>query len=168
MQVDNDHLYYGAGVIQVAEDPHFTAINAFKYKGKNSRCAFLVNDGIGLYLKHRAEPVGRFEEYQFNFSKDNLDEIDRLRAKTGSVFIAMVCVKDREICCLPSNDLLGLIRAREQSKGSREASYTILVTAPEGKSLRAYINAPGKKGKMIGQRIIARTDFPKKLFEGAA
>jgi hypothetical protein len=166
MQVDDNHLYYGAGVIQVAEDPHFTAINAFKYKGKNSRCAFVVNDGIGLYLKHRAEPVGSFKEYQFNFSTENLDELSQLKTKTGNVFVGLVCVKDREICCVPYKVLLSLVEARKKNKGDIEPTYVILVTVPEGKSIRVYVNYPGKRGKLLNQKIIPRTDFPSKLFKG--
>jgi hypothetical protein len=38
---------------QVAEHPAFTAINAFKTDGEKSRCAFRINDSIGI-SRHRS------------------------------------------------------------------------------------------------------------------
>jgi hypothetical protein len=49
MHVDDDHRHYGSTLIQIAEDPHFTAINAFRHNGQPSRCGFRVNEEIGVY-----------------------------------------------------------------------------------------------------------------------
>jgi hypothetical protein len=46
MKINDDHMYRGAALTQIAEHPRFTAINAFKF----SRSAFKANDGIGIYI----------------------------------------------------------------------------------------------------------------------
>ena len=91
--------------------------------------------------------------------------LKKLTALTGQVFLALVCVKGREICCLPYEKLVELIDLRRKAKGADEDQYLIPVTVPPGKAFRVYINAPDKKGKMLGKDIkIARKDFPKSLF----
>jgi len=166
MKINDDHLYHGAALIQIAEHDQFTAINAFTYRGGKSRSAFRINDEIGVYLKYSSKPTPRFKEYPFAFRSENLEELKALRKKTSSVFIALVCVKDRHICCLPYNDLLELIARRQRGKGSPEDQYTILATLPARKEFRVYVNAPGVKKTMLGKVImIARKNFPDKLFE---
>ena len=82
-----------------------------------------------------------------------------------STFIALVCVKDREIVCLKLEQLLDLVDRRKASKGTSEDQYVVLVTAPDGKQLRAYINAPARKNTILGKRIfIRRRAFPEALF----
>ena len=44
MHIDDDHLYHGSALIQIAEHPHFTAINSLKVKGKLVRAAYKIND----------------------------------------------------------------------------------------------------------------------------
>lgn len=165
MHVHEDQLYYGAGVIQVAEDRHFTAINAFKYRGKNSRCAFVVNDDIGLYMKYCSHPVGKNEEYQFGFDLDNLKELERLSKRTGNVFVGLVCVEKREICCLSYACLLEMIAERKKAKGADENRYIILASLPTRGRFRVYLNAPRTKGMLIGEKIIPRNAFPSLLFD---
>ena len=69
------------------------------------------------------------------------------------------------ICCITYEALLELLAVRKQEKGSDEDAYTILVTAPANKSFRIYMNAPGRRKVMIGQRIVARDDFPDVVFQ---
>lgn len=46
-----------------------------------------------------------------------------------------------------------------------EDRYTLLVTAELRKSLRVYLNQPGKKGTILGRaRAVSRNDFPAILF----
>ena len=67
MKINDDHMYHGAALTQIAEHEQFTAINAFEHGGKTSRSAFIVNHDIGVYLKYAGKPVGRYKEYQFTF-----------------------------------------------------------------------------------------------------
>ena len=79
--------------------------------------------------------------------------------------MALVCVKDREICCLSHSELLKLVARREEALGGPEDAHTIFVTVPKGKRLRAYVNAPGKEKTILGNElIVGRNAFPEGIF----
>lgn len=52
------------------------------------------------------------------------------------MFIVLICVDDRAICCLTYENLFELIRRRENEKGSAQEQYVLLVTAAKGKNFR--------------------------------
>jgi len=109
--------------------------------------------------------VGGHQEYVFNFQRPHLEELDEIHTLIPTIFIALVCVKDREVCCLRYEQLLQLVNDRRTERGADEAQYVILVTAHPGKQLRAYVNAPAKKNFILGEPLtIPRTNFPKALF----
>ena len=166
MKVDDDHLYHGAALIQIAEHPQFTTINSFKLTTGVSRSAYKINDEIGVYLKYASKPTPAFKEYVFTFRREHLNELKEIALKVEKVFMALVCVAAREICCLPYKPLTDLVAKRRAAKGAAESQYNVLVTLPARKSFRVYINKPGAKKTMLGKpRIINRNDFPDKLFE---
>jgi hypothetical protein len=166
MHIDDDHRHYGSALIQIAEDPHFTAINALQFKGRNSRCGFRVNKDIGVYIRYRGGPQGvRIPIYSFNFSQDNLAELRRMRKRLEKVFLALVCVEDREICCLPCGYFEELVSARKAQQGWEEAEYVIEVRIPQGKRCRVGISPPGTKGTWLRSFIIPRNSFPCTLFD---
>src|SRR6266446_1345266 len=72
MTIDDDHMYHGAGLIQIAEHPQFTAINSLKHDGAVVANAFKVNDEIAIYLKYATKPTKAFKEYQFTFTNNHL------------------------------------------------------------------------------------------------
>jgi hypothetical protein len=167
MHIDDDHLYHGAALTQIAEHPAFTAINAFKDATNISRSAFRVNDDIAVYFKYATKPKPPYDEFVFTFSTDNLDEVHRIaQLVPRKTFLALVCVLARHICCLPYDQLVVLLKRRTKDVGYDEDQYTILVTLDEGKSFRAYVNKSGKKKTMLGKPIvISRNKFPNQLFE---
>jgi hypothetical protein len=57
-----------------------------------------------------------------------------------------------------------MIELRRAQHGADEDTYTVYVQAPEHAEFRAYISPPGQKGKMLGDRRIARNAFPNCLF----
>jgi hypothetical protein len=165
MKINNDHMYHGAALTQIAEHPQFTAINAFKHEGETSRSAFLVNTDIGIFLKYAAtKPTKTYKEYGFVFRKDNLDELVKLKSHFEQVFLCFVCVAAAEICCISYEDFLNLIAQRQNARGAAEDTYTVLVTALEGNSFRVYMNAPGERKKALGRMTVSRNKFPKCLF----
>lgn len=167
MKIDDDHQFHGAALMQIAEDPHFTAINAVTIDGETARSAFRVNADIGVYLKYATKPVSRYREYRFTFTAEQLEFLRKLEAVTGRVFLALVCIKGREICCLPYETFLDFVSRRRREKDADEDQYVIPVTLPSGKGFRAYINSPGSKGKILGKAVvISRSDFPRRLFAG--
>jgi hypothetical protein len=164
MHIHDDHMYHGAALTQIAEHPAFTAINAFKSNGEKSRCAFRINDGIGVYVKYASAPKGAYNEYPFTFQQQHLEELAILSEKCGSVFAVLVCIKDKEICVLSLDELNRLIALRKGALGEPEEQYQVLVTAQANKQFRVYINRPGVKGKMLGTIKVRRKAFPDELF----
>jgi hypothetical protein len=165
LKIDDDHLYHGAALIQIAEHPSFKAINALKIGGKAVRVAYKINDDTAVYCKYAGKPVGKAAEYLFTFQKSHIADLKAICKSIPKTFVALVCVKDREICCLSCADLLALVAQRELAVGHPEDSVSVLVTAPVNKSLRVYVNAPGKKGLLLGEpKVVSRGGFPSIVF----
>lgn len=167
MKIRKDHMYHGAALIQITEDPNFTAINSMRMREYVAQNAYLINRDIGVYLKYATKPQKAFDvsEFQFNFNDSQLGELRQLSEQTPQFFLALVCVEAEQICCLSYNSLRELINRRKTQKGTAEKQYQILVTLRAGQSFRVNINFPGRKGKYIGEElIIPRNDFPSELF----
>lgn len=159
-----EHEYIGAALMQIAEHEQFTAINSMKIEGVKINNAFKINNNIGILCKYASEPNDG-GEYLFTFQEDHLAAIEKIAKHHEHAYFALVCVEDAEICCLSIDDLKTLIANRKKSAGRDEDAYQILVTAEQGKSLRAYVNAAGKKNTIAGKKItIARSAFPNVLF----
>lgn len=166
MKINDDHMYHGAALTQIAEHPAFTAINVFRTRQGASRSAFVINSNIGAYLKYAGKPKRPFGEYVFQFRTEHLLELRKIAKNHRYVYLGLICVKGRQICCLSLEMLNELIGRRQKEKGGEEDQYTILVTIPKGGYFRVYINAPGKKKTWLGDQFkIARRDFPNKFFE---
>ena len=165
MKIDNDHMYHGAALIQIAEDPKFTSINSLKVKTVVVENGYVINDGIGVLLKYATKPVGTYCEYVFGFTQENLRDMVRIDNATNSLFLAMVCVKAREICCLRYQEFCELIQRRKAEKGADEDRYQVLVTAPKRRGFRVYVNAPGVKKTILGEaKSVSRSEFPQRIF----
>ena len=165
MKINNDHMYHGAALTQIAEHERFTAINAYATGTGISRSTFLVNNKICVYLKYATKP-NNLGEYVFTFNQSHLAELKKIEAGRKRAFIALVCVEDREICCLPLKKFRALLDRRRVRLGKEEDQYTLLLSLPKGKSFRVYVSVPGRKGVMLGEPIIvSRRDFPNELFD---
>lgn len=165
MRIHDDHLYHGAALIQIAEHPQFTAINSLKHGGEVIPVAYKINDEIAVYLKYASKPTGTYKEYMFTFHQDQLDQLAQIAAANTRTFLALVCVKVREICCISFEQLQDLIARRRNEKGEDEDQYVVLVTASQGRSLRVYLNAPGRRNTILGgQLVVSRRAFPGDIF----
>ena len=123
---------------------------------------------LGIYLKYASKPNITYGEYFFTFHTDNLTELEALalNKKAEKVFIVLVCVHAKEICCITYTELQTLINKRRDAQGHAENScYLVLVTAPKNKSFRVYVNSPGQKKKALGRSIVPRNRFPNELFQ---
>lgn len=169
MKIDDDHLYHGAALIQIAEDTHFTAINSLKLSGHALRAGYKINNDIAVYFKYASKPAGKYKEYVFTFSNAHLAELSEISRGNPKTLITLVCVKDREICCLTYSELQSLRSSRKNASGKEESNLTVLVTIPKGKSMRVYVNTPGKRNSILGKPIVkSRNAFPSIIFDGAA
>ena len=91
MKINDDHMYQGAGLTQIAEHDLFTSINAVKVSGKLSRSAFKVNDTIGVFIKYAKKPTNA--DYCFTFTKANKEELENLDKVCDTVFLALACIQ---------------------------------------------------------------------------
>lgn len=165
MNIHDDHLYHGAALIQIAEHPSFTAINSLRTTAGVFHNAYRINQDIAIYLKYASKPKAAFDEYQFTFTLAHLEELDSIDGVSLKLFIGLVCIEDRQICCLTYGDILGLIDTRRKSKGGNEDQYTVLAQLEKGKAFRVYVNAAGTKKKFAGkQLVVARNAFPAAIF----
>lgn len=167
MRINDDHMYHGAALTQIAEYPKFKAINAFQLAtGEKSKSAFTINDNTGVYLKYATRPsANSFKEYIFTFTKAQFEELESLKSRFADrVFIVLVCIKAKQICALTFANLKAHRRERQKEFGGPELQYVLLVTAPRNKSFRVYMNAPGKKRQSLNQRIVKRNAFPRVIF----
>lgn len=166
MNIKDDHLYHGAVLNQIAEHKQFTAINVLKVKGKASRSAFKVNDDIAVYLKYARVPQGRYKEYSFNFHQSHLAELKAIDESGDDLHLALVCVKDREICCITYKQLIEFIEERRSQAKYHEDQYVLLVTLKPGEAFRVNMNAPGKRKMYLTKKpiIVRRNACPNALF----
>ena len=174
MKIDDDHLYYGAAVIQIAEHPSFTAINEYARNGKAIRCAYWVNNDIGVYLKYRTKPSRtaywgknetRAHEYLFIFNEESRQTLSKMAKGASSLFVGFVCVKDRQICCLPYSDFEELVERRRRHVGEDERQYVVVVSLLEGGQFRVYVTEAAKRNSVLGDPILVpRKAFPERIF----
>lgn len=158
-------MFHGAALIQIAESEQFTAINSLKVGKSSFGNAYRINDNIAVYLKYCTKPKKGFDEYTFNFTAEHISDLKSISKANKKCFVVLVCVEEREICCLSYSELMKLINARAEAKGDGEDQYQILVTAPKGKKFRVYVNAPGRRKISLDPEIlIGRRDFPEKIF----
>ncbi len=165
MKIDDNHMCHGTALLQVAEHDTFTAINALKLGSTAHRNAFQINNEIALYFKHGSDKSGKFDEYNFTFSQENICDLKKIRRSNSKTFIALICVEDREICCLSCEEVMEIISDRKAAKGEKEKQYTIFVTAEKRCSLRAFATEPGTKNILSSQVFVKRNDFPARIFE---
>jgi hypothetical protein len=164
MKINDDHMFHGAALTQIAEHPTFKAVNAFWLNGKRSHGSFRINDTTGVYMKYAGLPHGSAKEYIFTFTNTHINELAILREHCTKVFVVLVCIKTKEICVITHGQLMQLVRHRKEILGSDEDQYQVLVTAPPNKQFRVYMNHPGRKGIMMGEQLVPRNAFPEILF----
>ena len=75
MKINDDHMYHGVALAQIAEHQQFTSIKAVRIDGDLSRSAFRINETIGVYLKYAADPKPLDHDYIFTFTDPNRNEL---------------------------------------------------------------------------------------------
>lgn len=164
MKIHDDHLYHGAALTQIAEHKQFTSINALSVKGRRFSNVYVINNHL-IHLKYASNPRGTLKEYQFTFNSDHLAMLEDADEHGNEFVIALVCVKDREICALPYKELQRLIELRQAAVGNVEDQYVVLLSLPKDSAFRVSIAAPGRRGVALGKELkIARNKFPNCLF----
>jgi hypothetical protein len=153
MKINDDHMYHGAALTQIAEHPTFKAINAFWQNGKNLRAHSALMIPLASTFKYAGAPRGAAREYVFTFSKPNLDELKTLREHCTSVFVALICIQTKEICVISFGQLQKLVGLRKSVRGEEEDQYQILVAAPANKAAPCLCKPSVSKGHHARTRI---------------
>ena len=169
MYINDDHMYHGAALTQIAEHSQFTAINPVRLSDDHvSRSAFLINDRIVAYLKYVTARSRRGDDYQFTFDQNQKAELAFLnRIYRGGVFIALICVAERHICCISFDEFQEWLDERRDALGNEdEESSTILVQLQPRRSFRVNMNHPGTRGFYLDDpQVVPRNRFPNVLFQ---
>ena len=175
-KIDDDHMYYGAALLQIAEHPQYTSINTYKRGEKPVRCCYVVNDEAGLYVKYRSKQQGAFRykttngerpgnEYHFVFDRKSRNTIDEMVQQRPSLFLALVCVEDRQICCISYEEFRNLVDKRHELLGGQEsAQVAIYVAKIENSGFQVFVPTPKKRGSMNATTRVPQNAFPKKVF----
>ncbi len=165
MKITKEHKNIGTAVMQIAEHDKFTAINRLKLNGQNISNGFLINSHMAVLCKY-ATYSNSLEEFTFKFHGEQLANINALCKKHEALFFGLVCVDGKEICCLSKEQFQKLVKYRQLTTEQEEDSLDILVTARSGDSLRAYVNAAGRKNTIAEKAlVIPRNAFPKAIFD---
>ena len=139
-------LYHGAVLTKIAQSDAHTVINPYPTP---SRCTYLINNKIGLYIKHSSK---RLTPWGFSFLRQHQDEIQHMAKSLDQVFVALVCGKDG-IACLSHEELKHVLDDVHD-----ECEWIRVSRRP-----REKYAIKGSDGKLRFK--IARDHFPDRLFE---
>lgn len=144
--------------------PQFTSISAVRAAGDQSQSAFRINETIGVYLKYATDPKPLNADYVFRFTNPNKDELRSLDGLCEDVYIAMVCVQDRHICCISYGELAAWFKKHEEALGHDEDTSTLLVHLPPGQNFQCNMNMPSRRTYLDQPQLVPRNRFPNVLF----
>jgi len=121
---------------------------SFRSFGSISNASYVVNDTIGIYIKHSAK---RMTPWRFTFMKEHQEEIELLRANCQEVFLLLVC-NDDGIVCLSYGELKQLL-------DNQHAPIERISATRHKRQMYAVRGSNGELNFKIGQN-----DFPGKIF----
>jgi hypothetical protein len=81
-------FFHGAAFTKLI---HSNQLVSLKLYSAQSYASYIVNDRVGLYLKHS---TSRLTPWGFSFHKTHQDEIAAMQKRIGSVVIGLVCNDD--------------------------------------------------------------------------
>ena len=169
MKIDKYQHFYGAALIQIVEDSRSPVVQAMKLKGRRVVDAFQVNEDACICFKYASGPGRKssWGDYSFNLSRQLLADLGRVESAGKRVWLGLICVAGKEICCLPYSQLLSIIEERRPymqvhyPERCDEDNYIIGVDMQPGRYLRVGISAPWKvKKAAITEYKIPRNAFP--------
>jgi hypothetical protein len=121
---------------------------SIKPYSSNSNASYIINDNIGIYIKHCTK---RLTPWRFSFQRVHQDEILEMKNKLGQVYLALVCGEDG-IVTLSFEELKKIL---DDTHGEVE-----WISAARNPNQEYTINgSDGGLGRKVG-----KSDFPKKIF----
>jgi len=113
-----------------------------------SNAAYVVNDSIGIYIKHSAK---RMTPWRFTFRKEHQKEIDFLKASFEKVFLVLVCGDDG-VVCLSYTELKRIL----------DNQHGLIEWISATRHKREMYSVKGSNGELDFK--IGQSEFPNKMF----
>lgn len=114
----------------------------------SSNASYILNDQIGLYIKHSTK---RMSPWRFNFQKDHQNELFEMKSNLNKIYLILVCGYDG-IVTLSYNELKIIL---DDSRDEIE-----WISAARNRNQEYTVNGSnGGLGSKIG-----KSDFAKKIF----
>jgi hypothetical protein len=148
MKIQQKHLFHGAALTQIVEDPRFTALN----KADEKYGHYQINHNKRLLVKYTAN---NRSPWSFTLQSDDIDTIMNDIYSEQESFLCLVCGK-KTICILTAEEFENLVDANSEN------AQWIKVESPPNSGMRVS----GSEGNILS--VIAHNTFPKKLFENKA
>jgi len=124
-------------------------ISCVRAYNKTNNAAYVLNEGVGLYIKHSSK---RMSPWNFSFLKSHQDELLEMTATLKEVFLILVCGEDG-VVTLGFNDIKKILN---EVHGNIE---WISASRPPRKEYTVK-GSDGSLGRKVG-----KNDFPKKIIE---
>jgi hypothetical protein len=124
-------FYHGAALARLIHG--HTNINIEQYSAVTSNASYIVNERIGLYLKHS---TNRLSPWVFTFKREHQQEVEEMKKELADVFVVLICGKDGMACLsyselkLALNDEHG---AAEWLKVARRIREKYAISGSDGK-----------------------------------
>lgn len=99
-----------------------------------SNASYVINNRVGLFIKHSASRVAK---WNFTFAKEHQDEIAEMKRRFGQVFIALVCNDDGVV-------LLDFVELKKVLDDNHGDSEWVKITRPK----RHQYSVSGSDGKL--------------------
>ena len=146
MKIQSKHLYHGAALTQIVEDPRFTALNKVS---DNKYGHYQVNNKTRILIKHS---VYKESPWSFTLQVDDVDTFIKDIDSKQEAFLCLVCGKVT-VCILNTKDFEEVIDTSENSPQRLKIEM----------KPKCGMKVSGSKN--ILKSVIPRNAFPKKLFE---
>lgn len=165
MKISDEHKHFGSALLQILRHPTCHSLKSFNPDKGRSRSGFVVNDRIGVFIKYCTNPSKPFNEYVFSFTRRvDIHEMAMMKKNLSYVYAGLVCLHDRQICCLSLDNLVSLAEQRDRLSGKTENIISIRVAYDAREYFKVRVNQPGRKWVRDNPIRIPRTGFPNLLF----
>lgn len=167
MSISELELFHGAMLAKLFRSDKPVSLRMVEMDFEQSRRAYLVNDMAYIYTKHCKKPRKGTRQptytWLFTFSKNHVEDLQRLKGNGKDVYLALVCGQLEvnkndpiEICFL---DWSQIWRCLE--KNNHESQQTISVKLMRGKSFRVWGSKnPLEKAILVNQNALSDWDVP--------
>src|SRR3989344_1165611 len=114
-----------------------------------SNASYILNENIGLYIKHSAK---RMSPWRFSFAKEHQDEILDMRNKLEEVYLLLACGDDGIV-----------ILSFDEVKKLLNETHVPVEWISISRSKRTEYTVKGTDGALVHK--VSKQDFPRKIFE---